>query len=265
MAFGEIDGEKRFNGQSPLPLARDLRQTAWDALCERYQFWRFLGGFLTLTIAVAVIIVFGGVVVELLSKLCGSPSGYSNFKDMINDPFFWRAIVPIAILSAAALTYVIGFMTWGIAKMSVNTIRRTLKYGDCFSGWGYGWHMVWVLCVSCTRLFLWSLLFIVPGIIKSLSYALTDILAVDHPDWTPDECIDESSRLMYGHRWRFVRLNLSFIGWFILAGILRMIPGIGFIVQYGLQIYTSAAKAAFYEDLIARDSHPAAVSAEPGV
>ena len=47
MAFEEIDGEKRFGGQSPLPLARDLRQTAWDALCERYQFWRYLGGFPT--------------------------------------------------------------------------------------------------------------------------------------------------------------------------------------------------------------------------
>lgn len=75
-------------------------------------------------------------------------------------------------------------------------------------------------------LFLWSLLFFIPGIIKSYSYMLTELIAMKEPDLTPTECINESRRLMDGHKMNMFVLDLSFIGWHLLC-ILTF--GIGYI------------------------------------
>ena len=64
---------------------------------------------------------------------------------------------------------------------------------------------------------LWSLLFIIPGIIKSYSYMLTEYIALLNPNMTADECITESRKLMDGHKMKMFLLDLSFIGWDILC------------------------------------------------
>ena len=91
--------------------------------------------------------------------------------------------------------------------------------------------------------FLWSLLFIIPGIIKSYSYAMAPYIMAEHPELRPDECITQSKQLMNGHKLELFCLDLSFIGWDILC-ILTL--GIGFLF---LNPYKQAAKAAFYRNL----------------
>lgn len=93
-------------------------------------------------------------------------------------------------------------------------------------------------------LILWTLLFIIPGIIKSLSYAMTDYLLVDHPELTANEAITKSRELMNGNKLRLFLLYLSFIGWFLLC-ILTLGFGLLFLIPY-----VKAAEAAFYLDLI---------------
>ena len=73
---------------------------------------------------------------------------------------------------------------------------------------------------------LWSLLFIIPGIIKSYSYMLAELISLQHPEMTASECITESRRLMDGHKMNMFVLRLSFIGWDLLC-ILTF--GIGYI------------------------------------
>ncbi len=65
--------------------------------------------------------------------------------------------------------------------------------------------------------FLWSLLLIIPGIIKSISYSQAYFLIKDHPEYTVLEAISESRKRMNGHKARFFLLQLSFIGWAILS------------------------------------------------
>lgn len=65
--------------------------------------------------------------------------------------------------------------------------------------------------------FLWSLLFLIPGIIKGFSYSMAFFVFNDHPDWTPKECIDESKRIMNGHKMNLFLLQVSFIGWYLLG------------------------------------------------
>lgn len=94
--------------------------------------------------------------------------------------------------------------------------------------------------------FLWGLLLIVPGIIKSYSYALTPYIMHDHPELSADECIDKSKDMMYGYKWKLFCLDLSFIGWIIL-GFLTL--GILFL-WIGPWVECSHVK--FYEELKAR-------------
>ena len=90
--------------------------------------------------------------------------------------------------------------------------------------------------------FLWTLLLIVPGIIKGLSYSMTFYILRDRPELTPSQAIDESMRMMEGHKADLFILMLSFIGWAILATI--TVIGLIWFIPY---VYT--ASAAFYERL----------------
>ena len=93
---------------------------------------------------------------------------------------------------------------------------------------------------------LWSLLLVIPGIIKSYSYAMTPYVMNDRPDLDADDCIHESRMMMRGYKWKLFCMDLSFIGWAILC-ILTL--GIGFL---WLQPYIEASHAKFYEELKAR-------------
>lgn len=91
--------------------------------------------------------------------------------------------------------------------------------------------------------FLWSLLFLIPGIVAGLSYAMTDYILAEHPDMTASEAITASKALMYGNRWRLFCLRWSFIGWSILCAFTM---GIGNLWLYP---YQEAAYTAFYRSL----------------
>ena len=89
---------------------------------------------------------------------------------------------------------------------------------------------------------LWSLLFIVPGIIKSYSYAMTMYLKAKRPELEANEAITMSRQIMDGKKWTLSCLHFSFIGWIILSIITL---GIGLIF---LLPYMQASITAFYED-----------------
>ncbi len=61
---------------------------------------------------------------------------------------------------------------------------------------------------------LWSVLLIVPGIIKFISYSMAYYILLDHPEYTASEAIKKSQVLMKGHKLDLFLLSLSFIGWF---------------------------------------------------
>ena len=91
--------------------------------------------------------------------------------------------------------------------------------------------------------FLWMLLFIIPGLIKSFSYAMTPFILVDNPELSANQAIDLSRAMMKGRKFDLFWLVLSFIGW-ILLGILTFGVGLLWVIPY---MYTSMAS--FYEDV----------------
>lgn len=92
---------------------------------------------------------------------------------------------------------------------------------------------------------LWSLLLIIPGIIKGISYSQVFFLLRDNPQLSALEAITESKNRMKGYKWKYFLLNLSFIGWAFIA---IFTLGIGFL---WLTPYISTANATFYNELIA--------------
>ncbi len=66
-------------------------------------------------------------------------------------------------------------------------------------------------------IFLWSLLFIIPGIIAAYRYRQAQFLLADHPEMSPLECIRASKEMMRGRKWELFVLDLSFLGWIILC------------------------------------------------
>ena len=191
--------------------ARDYRREAWAALGEG-QYWPFVGAMVVLSL------------------------------------IFVAALLPSILLLLIPLFYLCGFIWWAQSAMALATMRRSMKFELFSSGWGHGWHMFWVLCVQWLYLQLWFLLLIVPGVIKYFSYSMTSYIAVDHPDWTANQCITESRRIMDGNKWRFFCLNISFIGWYLLLIPAALLPG-GGLGQLLLQPYVQTACAAFYEDI----------------
>jgi uncharacterized membrane protein len=91
--------------------------------------------------------------------------------------------------------------------------------------------------------FLWTLILIIPGIIKSLSYSMAFFILYDNPEMKPHQALKESCRMMKGYRGKLFCLYFSFIGW-VLLSILTL--GIGLLWLYP---YMYMSIAHFYENL----------------
>ena len=97
--------------------------------------------------------------------------------------------------------------------------------------------------------FLWSLLFIIPGIIKGLAYSMTPFILAEHPNLTASQAIRLSEDLMDGHKSELFILGLTFIGWDILAAMTWNLGNIA------LNPYKNAAYAAFYRQIQAEKQY----------
>jgi len=106
---------------------------------------------------------------------------------------------------------------------------------------------------------LWSLLLVVPGIIKYYSYAMTDYILKEEPEMKNNAAIEKSMAMMENNKMKLFLLDLSFIGWALLAIVTF---GIGFLF---LQPYMQVSRAAFYEDLKAQQGGNIEVDVEVNV
>lgn len=115
---------------------------------------------------------------------------------------------------------------------------NTFRFG--FRRWGRN---VWGMFLVGFFTSLWSLLLIVPGIIKFYAYAMTPYILIDNPELSANQAINLSCKMMKGHKFDLFFLQLSFIGWGILS---VFTGGIGLL---WLMPYMMSAQAAFYQDI----------------
>lgn len=156
------------------------------------------------------------------------------------------------VISGAAGSTVVGVIVTGpIAVgmtsvfMSVTKGKRDISLDELFSGFSNDFADNLLLGLMQTLyIFLWSLLFIIPGIIKAYSYSMAYYIKLDHPTvYSWNDCLQESARIMKGNKWKLFVLDLSFLGWFI-VGALCLGVGVFWVIPY-----YQTAKVNFYESL----------------
>ena len=179
----------------------------------------------------------------------GSNVNFNFNEDTVRNlpPVFWTVLLPLVsvagLLSLAALILG-GTVELGYARFLLKQHdRKELQFSDLFSqferfGTGFAQKFLRILFIM-----LWTLLLIIPGIVKGLSYAMTPFILEEHPEMTASQAIKASMQLMDGHKMDLFILGLSFIGWSLLA---CLTMGIGFLF---LNPYMNAAYAAFYRDI----------------
>ena len=206
--------------------------------------------------AVLAMLVYTGVVLVLLVPYFIKSLTLSDLTDLAAAKgvmtWFW--------IGMAGALLVAGPMLVGL----VNAFKRLLVAGDdrlvsneFKIGFGNWLHHVWGYLLRTILVFLWSLLFFIPGIIKSLSYAMTNYILVDYPQLSANRAIDLSRAMMKNHKYDLFYLYLGFAGWFFLSIITF---GIGY---FWLVPYAQTAQASFYQDVKAEWEAGRTLAAEP--
>ena len=137
-------------------------------------------------------------------------------------------------------------LTWGFQTLFLGAVRggdATAK--DMFEGYNKELfsRVLTTTLLYYVYVFLWSMLLLIPGCIKAYSYAMTPFILKDNPEMKNNAAIEESMRMMDGHKLELFLLDLSFIGWAILS-ILTCCIGFLWLVPY-----MNMARVNFYEDL----------------
>jgi len=89
--------------------------------------------------------------------------------------------------------------------------------GDVFSQFDNTGRALWLSVLITIFTFLWSILLIIPGIIKSYSYSMAYYVLADNPELTAREALRKSKEIMNGHKFELFILLLSFFFWHILG------------------------------------------------
>lgn len=195
----------------------------------------------------------------------------SNIEDAIDQQQFMLAFQenmpsPIAQLLALALSLVSGVIGAGFIIFALRTIDGSeAAYGNLFDGFAMFFRIIWLYILEGIFIFLWSLLFIIPGIIAIYRYRMAIYLLLENPDMTAMQCINESKRIMKGHKGELFVLDLSFIGWFVLVAVANAISSelgivlfgtisLGYLVRIWLLPFTTISWALFYRQRVAESA-----------
>ena len=102
-----------------------------------------------------------------------------------------------------------------IAKKVYN--QETILFKDIFFGYTKIIRFILLYLLQMIYIFLWSLLLVIPGIIKTFSYAMCPYIAVDNPELSVNECITKSKKMMSGYKWSYFCMLFSYLGWILLS------------------------------------------------
>lgn len=189
-------------------------------------------------------------------------------------------------LSTIYMLIVTGPFTLGITIFFLALFRRhEVGVNDIFLGFERFGKALGLFLFQYLFVFLWSLLFVIPGIIAAIRYSQAFYILVDDPDKGIRECMNESKRMMRGNKAKYFGLSLSFIGWILLSavpsGIIQSISDIitmpafleallsvvASLCMVPAAVYMNSAFAGFYEILaghLIKETEPAPIEPLPG-
>lgn len=149
-------------------------------------------------------------------------------------------------IGAIATLLITGPFMLGMANITLGIVRgkESVDVADLFSGFKNFLNAFVLYIINTILTALWSLLFVIPGIIKSYSYSMSYYILADNPDMAPNDARKRSMEMMHGNKWRAFCLDLSFIGWVLLS-----LLTFG-ILLFWIDPYMQTAKTEFYQSLL---------------
>ena len=137
-------------------------------------------------------------------------------------------LIVTVLTSAASVVFfvgsliVVGPLGYGLARVMTDRVRskERIELGDTFKGFteNFGGSLILGLLQSIF-IALWSLLLVVPGIVKAYSYSMSYYIQQEDKSKDWKACLDESRQMMDGYKGRLFCLDLSFIGWYIVGAL----------------------------------------------
>ena len=177
----------------------------------------------------------------------GASSIVQIFSDPFNFPLWGTGAGGFLLMWLVGMPVTVGFY-YSLCALYTYSDARLVQYIVNY-GFKYYGRTIGGMLLVVVFTFLWSLLFVIPGIVKGYSYALTPYILIDDPQISIRDAVRKSQRMMSGQKFNLFYLQLSFIGWWILS---ILTGGIGFL---WLTPYFTTSMAAFYRNL--RDNIPA--------
>ena len=258
-----------------MKCAADFRKIARNALKGKWPV-AVLTGFLASLMGAQTFSGGGG------SGVSRSSSTGSSILDAVDVQQLPRLLNMLYIVLAVLIVWLlIMLFISGAGKLGYATFNMKLVDGgevrvsDLFSQFHRFTDGLVMNLLMAIYTLLWSLLLVIPGIIKSYSYAMTAYILAEYPEMTANEAITESRRIMDGNKFRLFCLSFSFIGWRLLCSLPSIIPMVILLTRMNatgniallfwlipcaipvfigllfLTPYQEAAIAAFYRDIAA--------------
>lgn len=172
-----------------------------------------------------------------------SDSGNLNISLHDVPDFVWIIIGIAAILAILLAILVSSVVEVGGKRYYLENREHKTPVSQVFWGFREGRYgnNVWIIFMRNVYIALWSMLFLVPGIIKSYSYKLIPYILAENPDISKNRAFEISKQAMNGRKWDAFVLDLSFLGWEILS-----IFTFGILNIFYVKPYVDATQAEFY-------------------
>ena len=171
-------------------------------------------------------------------------------EELVSSPNFWMIIALVVIISLFVMAISIALSAFLLTPLIIGCQRffkeagekRSYELGNIVFAFSNNYmNIVKISFMMTLRIFLWSLLLIIPGIIKSYEYRMIPYILGDEPDISMEEAFRRSKELMTGNKWHSFLLDLSFIGWILLS-----ILTCGILLIFYVNPYIAATDADLY-------------------
>ena len=149
--------------------------------------------------------------------------------DVPSAAVFWQ--MTGASLFQQFISYVFGaILLFGFAALMLKVVRNEEDgwFAATYSGFCRPFGTCWLLLLMNLKIFLWALLFVIPGIVAIYRYRQAWYLKCEHPDWNAGKCLAESSAMMKGHKAQAFWLDVSYFLRILAIWILFIVLGICF-------------------------------------
>ena len=222
--------------------SKQLRLKAWDSLKGKYwkAFWVSLVTGIIYSLGISCV-TFGQDLSQILSLV--KPEEMDSTMKLGAKLIAGMSIVSL-VIGLILDTFVGSPILIGSCNYYIKNTNSNPSFGSAFAPFKvrYG-RNIWTMFIMGIKLSLWSLLFVVPGIIKAFEYSIIPYILADDAEISTKDAFKKARAMMKGNKWRLFKLGFSFIGWLLLC---VATLGIG---TFFLTPYTEAATAEFYAEL----------------